>query len=561
MAASDMLKMPLTKSHLFYGDNLEIMRTHIPDESIDLIYLDPPFNSDANYNILFKAPTGEQSQAQIEAFEDTWHWVTATEEAFDEIMSSGNTLASEMVRAMRGALGENDLMAYLVMMAVRMLELHRVLKLTGSLYLHCDPAASHYLKILLDAVFGAKNFRSEIIWQRTPAHSSAKRYAPVHDVLLYYQKTAARTWNEPRVEYERAYLDKYYKFDDGDGRLHWRADITGAGLRTGDSGKPWRGHDPSKIHRHWAIPKEVIADAVGVEKAATMTSQEKLDVLDGLGAVYIPETDGMPQYKRYRSQLKGKALGDLWTDVDRINPVGSERLGYPTQKPLALLDRIIAASSNPGDVILDPFCGCGTSIHSGQKLDRRWIGIDVTHLAISLIEKRLKDAFPGIAFDVHGTPKDLGGAQALALADKYQFQWWAVSLVDAVPFGGKKKGADGGIDGFVYFKPDGKTTEKAIVSVKGGANVGVGMIKELVTTVNSEKAKIGIFITLAPPTKPMVAEAAKAGHYEPPHHGKVPKIQILTIEQLFSHQKPQVPMVTSVFKKTGKEADFQPTLL
>ncbi len=561
MVANDLLKLPLTGSHLFYGDNLEILRKHIPDESVDLIYLDPPFNSDANYNVLFKAPSGEQSQAQIEAFEDTWHWNAKAEEAFDQIMSSGNTHVAEMVRAMRGFLGENDMMAYLVMMAIRMIELHRVLKPTGSIYLHCDPTAAHYLKILLDAVFGAKNFRSEIIWQRTPAHSSAKRYAPVHDTVLYYQKSAARTWNEPRVVYEDAYLNKYYKFDDGDGRLHWRADITGAGIRTGDSGKPWRGHDPTRIHRHWAIPKEVIADTVGADKAAGMTTQQKLDVLDGLGAIYIPNGDGMPQYKRYRSQLKGKALGDVWTDVDRINPVGNERLGYPTQKPLALLDRIIAASSNPGDVVLDPFCGCGTSIHSAEKLGRKWIGIDVTHLAISLIEKRLKDAFPAAGFTVHGTPKDIGGAQALALADKYQFQWWAVSLVDAVPFGGKKKGADGGIDGFIYFKPDGKTTEKAIVSVKGGTNVGVAMVKDLITTVAHEKAKIGVFITLAPPTKPMMVEAAKAGFYEPPHHAKVPKIQIMTIQQLFEHHKPQVPMVTSVFKKAGKEETIQPGLL
>lgn len=346
-AASDMLKLPLTGSHLYYGDNLEIMRAHIPDESVDLIYLDPPFNSDANYNVLFRAPSGEQSPAQIQAFEDTWHWNANAEEAFDQVLSSGNTDAAEMIRAMRAFLGENDMLAYLVMMAVRMLEMHRVLKATGSIYLHCDPTASHYLKILLDSVFGARNYRSEIIWQRTPAHSSAKRYAPVHDVILYYQKSAARVWNEPRIGYEAAYLDKYYKFDDGDGRLHWRADITGAGVRTGDSGKPWRGHDPSKIHRHWAIPKEVIVDAVGADAAAAMSTQEKLDVLDGLGAIYIPSGDGMPQYKRYRSQLKGKALGDVWTVVDRINPVGSERLGYPTQKPVALLERIVAASSNP----------------------------------------------------------------------------------------------------------------------------------------------------------------------------------------------------------------------
>ena len=559
--ATDLLRFPLTGSHLYYGDNLEILRNHIPDEVVDLVYLDPPFNSKADYAILFKAPSGEPSQAQIEAFEDTWHWSTVAEQAFDEVMQSGNTDAAEVLRAIRTFLKENDMMAYLTMMSVRLLELHRVLKTTGSIYLHCDPKASHYLKIIMDAVFGALNFRSEIVWQRTGAHSGSKRYAPVHDIILYYQKSKTRTWNDIRVPYDAAYLDKYYHYDDGDGRLYWKADITGAGVRTGESGKPWRGFDPGKIQRHWAIPKEVIAEAVGAERAATMTSVEKLEVLDGLGAVYLPAGGGMPQYKRYRHQLKGVALGDVWTDVDRINPVGKERLGYPTQKPVALLERILAASSNPDDVVLDPFCGCGTTIHAAQKMGRKWIGIDVTHLAISLIDKRLKDAFPGVSFAVHGTPKDLGGAQALADADKYQFQWWAVSLVDAVPYGGKKKGADGGIDGIIYFKPDGKTTERAIVSVKGGANVGVSMVKDLVTTVGTEKAKIGVFITLAKPTKPMLAEAVKAGFYDSPHHGRAPRIQILTVEELMAGKKPQVPMITAVFKKADREQDAQPTLI
>ena len=237
MAKQDLLPLPLTGSHLFYGDNLEIMRKHIPDECVDLTYLDPPFNSDANYNVLFKAPSGIQSQSQIEAFEDTWHWGATAETAFDETVNSGNTQVAELVRAIRMFLGENDMMAYLVMMSVRLIELHRVLKKTGSLYLHCDPTASHYLKLLLDAVFGATNFRNEIIWQRTPAHSSAKRYGPIHDVIFYYQKSPSRVWNEPRIGYEEAYLDRYYKYDDGDGKLYWRADITGAGLRTGDSGK------------------------------------------------------------------------------------------------------------------------------------------------------------------------------------------------------------------------------------------------------------------------------------------------------------------------------------
>ncbi len=231
-----------------------------------------------------------------------------------------------------------------------------------------------------------------------------------------------------------------------------------------------------------------------------------------------------------------------------------ERLGYPTQKPLALLERIVNASSNEGDVVLDPFCGCGTTVHAAQKLNREWIGIDVTHLAISLIQKRLRDAFgPSVAIEVNGVPKDAGGAAALAEADKYQFQWWAVSLVDAIPFGDKKKGADGGIDGLIYFKPDGKATEKAIVSVKGGKNVGVTMVKDLIATVEREKAKMGIFITLAAPTGPMIKEAASAGLYKT-EYGSYPKIQILTVEQLFEGKRPEMPWIDpSVFRKAKRE--------
>ncbi len=525
---------------LYYGDNLKVLRDSIKDETVDLIYLDPPFNSNASYNVLFKAHSGKGSQAQLEAFEDTWDWGPHAEEAFEDVVKSGNPDAANLLTAMRKFLGDNAIMAYLAMMAVRLIELHRVLKPTGSLYLHCDPTASHYLKMTLDAVFGTANFRNEIIWQRTPAHSSAKKFAPIHDTILYYQKTPAIIWNEPRMAYEDAYLDKYYKFDDGDGRLHWRADLTGAGVRQGDSGKPWRGHNPTTIHRHWAISKEVITNAVGADKAAKMTAQEKLDALDALGAIYFPSNGGMPQYKRYRDQLKGKAVGDLWVDIDRINPVGGERLGYPTQKPLALMERIVSASSNPGDIVLDPFCGCGTTIHAAQKLDRQWIGIDITHLAIGLIESRLKAAFPGIKFTVEGTPKDFEAAVDLATRDKFQFQWWAVTLVNAIPYGGKKKGADSGIDGYYYCKPDGKQTEAGIVSVKGGEHPSVKDVRDLVGVVQREKAPVGVLITLRDPTGPMKAEAAKGGSIDTAW-GKFQKIQLVTVKELLDGKNLKLP--------------------
>ena len=537
-------------NHLYYGDNLQVLREHIATESVDLIYLDPPFNSQATYNVLFRSPKGEQSQAQIEAFEDTWHWNNSAERAFDEVMISGNTDAAEMLRAMRAFLKENDMMAYLTMMAVRLLELHRVLKPTGSLYLHCDPTASHYLKLLLDGVFGGDKFQSEVIWKRTSAHSAAKRWGDVHDVILFYSKSEKYGWNHVLLPHTSEYAGRYKNTDDR-GRIWADDNLTAPGVRHGFSGAVWRGYDVTAKGNHWKISAKAVEELIGKEQASKLNTIEKLEILDKNGLIHWPHSGGFPRFKRVLSG--GIAIQDLITDIPPLNSQAQERLGYPTQKPLALLERIISASSNPDDVILDPFCGCGTAVHAAQKLGRQWIGIDETHLAISLIEKRLNDAFPGIKYDVHGTPKDLAGARDLAERDKYQFQWWAVSLVNAVPYGGKKKGADTGIDGIIYFKPDGKTTEKAIVSVKGGMNVGVAMVKDLIATVDREKAKIGVFVTLTTPTKPMEKEAVTAGFYQT-DYGKFPKIQILTIENLFAGKKPQMPWLDpATFKKAARE--------
>ena len=523
-------------NQLYYGDNLTVLKNTMDDESVDLVYLDPPFNSQATYNLLFRSTAGEKSRARIEAFEDTWHWGDEAELAFDGVISSGNSAAAEMLRAMRSFLKESDVMAYLCMMAVRLLELHRVLRPTGCIYLHCDPTASHYLKILMDSIFGAVNFRNEVVWKRTSAHSSAKRYGPVHDVLLFYVKTDNFKWRPQYTKYDEAYLETFFDQMDADGRRWKRMDLTGAGVRRGETGKPWRGIDVTARGRHWAYLPSA------------------LDSLDGEGKIHWPrKVDGMPRLKQYPEDLPGVPLQDLWTDIRPMHNLATERLGYATQKPTALLRRILSTSSSSGDVVLDPFCGCGTTIHAAQKMKRRWIGIDITHLAISLIEKRLKDAFPGIKYVVYGTPKDLDGARDLAKRDKYQFQWWAVSLVNAVPFAGKKKGADTGIDGLIYFKPEGKITEKAIVSVKGGENVNVAMVRDLAHVVDREKARIGVFITLADSTGPMRTEAVKAGFYET-LYGKYPKIQVFTIRELFEGKQPNIPLVdASLFKKTPRE--------
>jgi adenine specific DNA methylase Mod len=526
-------------NQLFYGDNLAVLRDEIASESVDLIYLDPPFNSNANYNILFKSKTGEGSDSQIEAFEDTWHWNDTAEDAFDQVIRSGNTNAAELLRAFRSFLGENDMMAYLAMMSIRLIELHRVLKPTGSLYLHCDPTASHYLKLSLDSIFGEPCFKNEITWKRTTtksdAHQGATNWPRIHDVILFYARHAKirNAFAQPFTDYTDEYVTSIYKHTDSDGRKYTLDKLTAPGMGT-------RGHPRYElmgVDRHWVY------------------GEDRMKELIAEGRIVQTKPGNVPRFKRYLDEVQGVAIGDVWTDINAIASQARERLGYPTQKPQALLERIIAASSDEGDVVLDPFCGCGTAVHAAQKLGRQWIGIDVTHLAISLIEKRLKDAFPGIEFEVHGTPKDLASAVDLAERDKYQFQWWAVSLVDALPFGGKKKGADGGIDGIIYFKPDGKRTEKAVVSVKGGGTVGVGMIKDLRATMEREKAPIGVFITSAPPTRPMETEAASVGRFEDDWGRTYARLQIITLAELFQGKRPHIPFVDPSLglKRAGRE--------
>lgn len=495
---------------LYFGDNLDILRGHIKDESIDLVYLDPPFNSKRDYNILFKTPKGHQSDAQITAFEDNWHWGEQAEREFAEIIHQENTHVAEMIQALRRFLGENDMMAYLTMMANRLLELHRVLKPTGSLYLHCDPTASHYLKIVLDGVFGKENYRNEIVWVRSnPKSHIAVNFPNCTDILLRFTKSKQYTYHQLYEAHDFDYVETAYRYSDEKGRYRLLP------LLNPNDDRPNLTYEFLGVTRVWRWTKERMHQAYKE------------------GEVVQLKPGAVPQYKKYLHESKGKTITNCWTDVKQA--AGHENLGYPTQKPLALLERIIKASSNEGDVVLDPFCGCGTAVHAAQKLNRQWVGIDITHLAISLIEKRLRDAFPSISFEVHGTPKDLDGAKDLAARNKYQFQWWACSLVNAQPYQGKKKGADSGIDGLIFFQDDDGPAKKIVVSVKGGENVSVAMIRDLGHVVEREKAQLGLFVTLAEPTRPMREEATAAGYYESATAGKsFPRIQILTVERLLS---------------------------
>ncbi len=520
---------------LYYGDNLDVLRRYVADESVDLVYLDPPFNSNASYNVLFKEQSGEESPAQIKAFTDTWEWTLETERAFEQdIIQNPNcpSAVKDMIGAFRQFIGQNAMMAYLVMMTPRLVELRRVLKPTGSIYLHCDPTASHYLKLLMDTVFGASNFRNEVVWKRSHAHSSAKRYGPIHDVLLFYSMSSSYLWTDQRKPYDDAYVDRFFKFDDADGRgRYWTGDLTGSGIRRGVTGTEWCGFDPTTKGRHWMYPPSV------------------LDQLDKENRIYWPkDTAAWPKLKRYLAEAKGVPLQDIMDDVYALQTMGGakgERLGYPTQKPQALLERVIQASSNEGDVVLDPFCGCGTAVAAAEKLKRGWIGIDVTHLAVALMKNRLKTAFqlePGRDYDVVGEPQDAGSARALWEQDLYQFQFWAVSLLQAQPQAEQKRGADRGIDGMVHFI-DGprRTPHKIVIQVKGG-HVSAPQVRDLKGVVEREKAALGLFISLEEPTGPMQSEAAGGGFFHSDLWQRdFPKIQLRTVSEMLAGQGFDLP--------------------
>lgn len=497
----------MADNYLYYGDNLDVLRKHIKDNSVDLIYLDPPFNSQANYNILFKEasiPTdatatggGEKSKAQVQAFTDSWTWNPDTEKTFGYLTTNKEVPAkiSELIVALEKLLGKNSMSAYLVMMTVRLIELRRVLKESGVLYLHCDPTASHYLKIVLDAVFGEENFRNEIVWCYAGGGIPKKDFPNKHDIIFRYSKDGAYFYQPEYREYSKGTVK------------------VGGGRHSLTSG----------------------GNALDLER--------------------------------------GTPINDWWADLPKLTSYQKEWLGYATQKPLGLLERIVKTSSKDGDVILDPFCGCGTTIDAVEKINaethsnRKWIGIDITHLAINLIKRRIADKYhklPNVDFEVIGEPKDLKGAEDLAQNDRYQFEWWALSLVDARPINDKKKGSDRGIDGIIYLlDPNSQTTKTVLVQVKSG-HVKSGDIRDFKGTLEREKAKFGIFITLEEPTKDMKEEAITYGFEESPlDHEQIQKIQILTIKELLEGVRPKVLFVNISYKKAekNKEKKLKPTII
>ncbi|HJS18750.1 MAG TPA: DNA methyltransferase [Anaerolineales bacterium] len=532
---------PIPQNTLFYGDNLQILREYIPDESVDLIYLDPPFNSSRSYNVLFKDEGGIESDAQITAFEDTWHWGQDTERTYHEMIQNAPAKVVRMIGALREFIGENQMMAYLVMMTARLIELHRVLKPTGSIYLHCDPTASHYLKVVLDTIFGLENFRNEIIWQRTNVHSDSKTWSAVSDSILFYTMSNSFTWNPIYLPHSEEHIDSKYKNVDIDGRRYTLSDMTSPNPRP-NMMYEWKGFPFPP--NGWRYSKETMAK------------------LDAEGRIYYPDDKTKrPRLKRYLDEMAGNLVTNIWTDINPINSQAQERLGYPTQKPITLLERIIQASSIEGHVVLDPFCGCGTAVVAAQKLNREWIGIDITHLSISLMKYRLKDSFGLVEkkdYDVIGEPEDVPSAKQLAKDDRYQFQWWALSLVQAKPLGSEgsregKKGSDKGIDGVLNFVDEKGRVQRALIQVKSG-HVKSGDIRDLRGVLEREEAALGVFITLGEPSKEMTTEATTAGFYHSSLWQKdYPKVQILTIEDLLNGKGIEMPpSAYGTFKQAEK---------
>jgi DNA modification methylase len=539
------MQQRMFEKKLFYGDNLRILRMHehFPSESVDLVYLDPPFKPNEQYNVLFRdrgaAGSSVPSASQVRAFEDTWQWGPAARTAFNDVKENAPHEVRTMVESLHKVLGFSNMFAYLAMMAPRLVELHRVMKPTASIWLHCDQAASHYLKILMDAVFGGERFASDVIWKRTTAHSDGaqgrKGLGRIHDSILVYTKSDDWTWNPLFTQHNPDYIAKKYPYvEDKTGRRYGLWDMTGPGGAA--KGNPR--YQVMGVTKYWRYKRE---------------RMERM-IQDGL--VVQPSPGAVPRQKRYLDESAGLPLQDLWTDISPINSQAAERLGWPTQKPLKLLERIIGLSSNEGDVVLDPFCGCGTTIAAAEGMGRYWSGIDITYDSIPIIRERLKKN--GLEdtrdFEVWGSPETPEDAAKLAGEAPYQFQWWAVRRLNGKEIE-RKKGADKGIDGRITLIGDveGRFPE-AVVSVKAG-RTGPAHVRELAGTMQAQKVEVGVLVVLRPPTKAMREAADAEGGYPGVGGEWCPRIQILTAEEIISNvgvkAPSSLPVRASAKQKSG----------
>ena len=543
-------------NHLYYGDCLTIMRDFMKARSVDLIYLDPPFNSNREYNAIYKDETGRPLPDQIEAFCDLWTLDEERERALRTMpvlmREAGiDDAVAEFWKLWMNALRNTQprLLAYLSYMVERLLQMKVVLKPHGSIYLHCDPTASHYIKAMMDAIFGHENFQNEIIWKRTSAHSRARRYGPVHDTILFYSKGKRHTWNRILQPYDDNYIEAFYDRKDGDGRRYTSGDLTGPGTRTGSSGMAWRGYDPTVAGRHWELPPDRSLPKwfAWPDGYAAMNVQDRLDVLMAQDLIYWPEKGKVPRFRRYLESMGGVAVQDVITDIVPVS--GAERLGYRTQKPLRLLERIIETSSDPGDIVFDPFCGCATTLDAAHRLGRQWIGVDVAIHAIKRVARvRLQDRIglvEGQDFVIDGVPRTIEGAKDLWERDKYHFQKWAVEEVDG--FVTTKRTADGGIDGRLYFSvPNERDLQSMAIEVKGGKNVNITALRALKGVLDNDSSLMAGLIIMEPlgGVKERNFHQFMAGAGDLEISGtEYPKMQLLTIAEILEGKRFHTPGV------------------
>ena len=558
---------------LYYGDCLTIMRDRMRLASVDLIYLDPPFKSEQQYNTIYTDETGRPLPDQVEAFCDMWELDEERERALRTmpILMREAGIADEVaefwrlwMNALRGT--QPRLLAYLSYMIERLILMKGLLRPTGSLYLHCDTDASHYIKVMMDALFGHQNFRSEIVWRRTGSHGNPRRWGPMHDTILFYSKTSDYTWNWPKQPYTKAHVESQFVKDEHGYLTNYSGNVlTGSGVRYGQSGKPWRGFDPTAKGRHWAIPGKLWEDS-GLDDRG-LSQHEKLDALYEVGFIRIEEGYAWPRYERRIRPDDGPATGDIWAyqpstegilfgtesgidaEVAWLGSRAAERLKYRTQKPLGVLSRIIQASSNAGDVVFDPFCGCATTLEAAHRLGRKWIGIDIAIHAVKRVATvRLRDRLKltlGEDFTIEGVPRNLEGARDLWERDKYHFQKWAVEQVDG--FVTTKRTADGGIDGRIYFDvPGERELQSMAIEVKGGRNVTIADVRGLRGVLENETAQMAGLIIMEPlgATKDRNFRRfmAKAGDLEVEQHmNPYPRMQLLTVEDILEGKRFRTP--------------------
>ena len=537
---------------LFYGDCLTIMREKMRPQSVDLVYLDPPFNSNEDYNSIYTDETGRPLPDQVEAYTDTW---VLDAEGLRAIRNMPLLLSEHGINGHSANFLANfltglvhlqpDMAAYLAYMTVRLVWIRRMMKPTASIYLHCDDTAGHYLKIVMDVLFGANNFRNAIAWKRTWAHNDPKRFGRITDMIFLYRNGADYTWNPQHADYSADYIRKFFRYEDERGQYRL-VTLTGPKVSVGDSGSTWRGYSPTTSGRSWSVPRRIVRNLAG-EVVLSWPIKDRLDLLDERGYIYWPPKGNVPQFKQYLHEMPDAPVQDLWTDINRLSPNSKERLGYPTQKPVALLDRIIRASSNPGDIIFDPFCGCATTIEAASQLNRGWVGVDITIHAIKRVARlRLQDRLhlaQGTDYEIEGVPQNWEGALELWRQDPYQFQKWCVEQVEG--FVNVKKSADDGIDGRIYFAvPGEKVLQCMALEVKGGKNIGIADVGYLSSVLKVDNVQMAGLITLHEPGKQQAnnfkLKMALAGDIE--IEGRTyPRMQMLTVREILEGARFAMP--------------------